>query len=445
MKRLLLLLVTVLAAGPAAAGVTAFVNVNVLPMSSDGVLPAQTVIVEDGTIAAIGDVDSIPVPDGAMVVDGTDRYLMPGLVEMHAHISDADAHELERVLTLFAANGVTTVRGMLGQPSHLQLREELRGARFGPRLITSGPSLNGDSVHSPAQAREFVLQQRQAGFDFLKIHPGLSVAEFDAIAKAARETGMPFVGHVTESVGLRGVLAAGQKTVEHLDGYMEALMPPNADRSGGYGGFFGVLLADQVDTGLIPELVQATIDVGAWNVPTESVFEHLVSAMPVGELLNRPEMQYVPAATLQRWTQARREIQSERGFTPELARRAIEIRRRLIRSLHEAGAGLLLGSDAPQLFNVPGYALHDELALMVESGLSSIAALRAGTVLPAAFLGTNTGSVAPGRDADLVLLDANPLVDISNSRRVNGVMLRGSWYGPVELGNRLDALIQERD
>ena len=157
MKRFLLILAGLVTIDVAGAASTAFVNVNVVPMSSETVIAGQTVIVENDVIAAIGDVDSVPVPEEATVVDGTDRYLIPGLAEMHAHVPGWGSGELERVLTLFAARGVTTMRGMLGGPSHLALREDLlEGEVFGPRLITSGPSLNGNSVSGAADGERKV-------------------------------------------------------------------------------------------------------------------------------------------------------------------------------------------------------------------------------------------------------------------------------------------------
>lgn len=445
LKPRLTLFVILMAGASFAGATTAFVNVNLLPMSTDGIIAGQTVIVDDGMIMLVGDVESIPVPEGALVVDGTDRYLMPGLVEMHAHVPAVGGEELDRVLTLFVANGVTTMRGMLGHPSHLVLRQELIDGRFGPRLITAAPSLNGETVSTPEQGRRLVSAYHEAGYDFLKIHPGLSPAEFAAIANASKAVGMSFSGHVTESVGLEGVLAAGMTTIDHLDGYLESLMPHDADPSGGYGGFFGVLLADQVDDARIPEIVQATVAAGTWNVPTESLFEQLVSPAPVDSLVNRPEMRFVTRETLEQWVQARQQLQGERGFSPELALRAIAIRRELIRSLYEAGAGLLLGSDAPQIFNVPGFSLHDELKLLVTSGLPPIAALQTGTMTAAGFLGTNTGIIEVGRDADLVLLDASPLDDISNSRRIHGVMVRGTWFSSAELEDRLSRFDPNRE
>ncbi len=247
MKRLPFATLILLCAMIARAEPAAFINVNVIPMTSATVVAAQTVVVSDGRIVAVGDVETIPVPEDAIVVDGTDRYLLPGLAEMHAHVPNIGTDYLDRVLTLFVANGVTTVRGMLGRPAHLTLREQLSdGDRFGPRLITSGPSLNGNTVKGPADAERKVRAQRAAGYDFIKLHPGLSADEYAAIATTAAEIGIPFAGHVPVAVGVEGALAADMATIDHLDGYMESLVPANTDSSGGYGGFFGVLLVDQI-------------------------------------------------------------------------------------------------------------------------------------------------------------------------------------------------------
>ncbi len=446
MRRIPLLFLSLLFAATASAGSTAIINVNVVPMTSDTVITAQTVVAADGRIVAIGDVEQIPVPEDADVVDGTDRFLIPGLAEMHAHVPDTGTDYLDRVLTLFVANGVTTIRGMLGRPSHLTLRQQLRdGNRFGPRLITSGPSLNGNTVKGPADAERKVRAQHAAGYDFIKIHPGLSAEEYAAIAATTAELEMPFGGHVPVAVGVEGALAADMATIDHLDGYMAALMPADSDSSGGYGGFFGVLLVDQIIEERIPAIAAKTAAGATWNVPTQALIEHLVSDVSPTELANRPEMRYMPEETVARWVQAKEQQLAERGFDARIGARAIEVRRDLILALHEAGAGLLLGSDAPQVFNVPGFSLHHELAFLVAAGLTPFEALQTGTTAVAEFLGTNTGVVEVGRDADLVLLDANPLQDISNSRRVHGVMVRGSWYSAADLAERLAAFESQPD
>lgn len=420
----------------AVADSTAFVNVNLIAMTDESVLPAQTVIVTDGRIVAIGAVTDTVLPEDAAVVDGTDRYLMPGFAEMHGHITDTAATSLDRVLGLYLANGITTVRGMLGRPSHLELRERILAHEvLGPRLITSGPSFNGNSVSSPAQAVEMVQAQHAAGYDFLKIHPGLSRAEFLAIADIANKIGIRFAGHVPSDVGVPDALAAGIASIDHLDGYMETLISPHEDPSGGLGGFFGLQLAGAADESRIAPIAAATAAAGVWNVPTESLFEHTANDVAPEDIADWPEMKYANRSTVEQWVRAKRDLRSDRDFDPAVATRAIELRRSLILALHEAGAGLLLGSDSPQRFNVPGFALHRELSYLVASGLTPYAALKTGTVNVAEFFAVSDerGTIEVGKVADLVVLDENPLEDIDNSRRVHGTMLRGRWVSHPEL------------
>jgi imidazolonepropionase-like amidohydrolase len=414
----------------ATADSTAFVNVNVIAMSDDSISPAQTVVVSGDRIVAIGDVETTILPDDAKIVDGTDRFLLPGLVEMHGHVTSTTADSLDSLLGLFVANGVTTVRGMLGRPAHLDLRQRILDQDvLGPRLITSGPSFNGDSVNSAAQAVAMVRAQFKAGYDFLKIHPGLTHEEFMAIADAANELGIPFAGHVPSDVGVPDALAAGIHTIDHLDGYMQMLISPNEDPSGGLGGFFGLLLAEIADETRIKAAAQATAAAGVWNVPTEALFEHMANDVSPEDIGNWPEMKYASRATVSGWVRQKRDLMDDPSVSPEVTMRAIELRRQLILELHRAGAGLLLGSDSPQRFNVPGFALHRELEYLVAAGLTPFDALRTGTVNPAVFFGTesDSGTIEVGKIADLVLLDHNPLSDINNIRRVHGTMLRGRW------------------
>jgi imidazolonepropionase-like amidohydrolase len=438
MRRFPYLVIFLVIAQASSAEPTAFINVNVVPMSSDVVIEQQTVVVANGLIKAIGPVDHVPIPKGSTVIDGTDRYLMPGLAEMHAHVPDVDTSELDRYFSLYVANGVTTIRGMLGRSSHLGLRRDLnKGDVFGPRLVTSGPSLNGRSVSGALHARELVEEQHAAGYDFIKVHPGLSSAEFEALAETANSLDIPFAGHVPVAAGVRRALELNMATIDHLDGYFAALLPASSDGSGGYGGFFDVLLADELDSDQIVELARATAAAGTWNVPTEVLIEQYVNATPVAELRNRPEMRYMPRETVQRWSDSKVEALAENDFDPEVAALAIEFRRRLILELQRAGAGLLLGSDSPQVFNVPGFSTHRELDALVAAGLTPYEALSSGTVAVADFLGSNAGIVAVGREADLVLLNDNPLTDIRNSRRIHGVMLRGAWHSAAALERRI--------
>ena len=302
MRRFIVLLAGLLAASVVSAQTTAFVNVNVVPMTSETVIGQQTVVVNNGVIAALGSVDETPIPKGAKVIDGTDRFLMPGLAEMHAHVPAASSDDLDRNFSLYVANGVTTIRGMLGQPSHIDLRERLNnGTVFGPRLVTSGPSFNGRSVAGANQAREMVRDQHRSGYDFVKIHPGLTAEEFEAVAETANELGMPCAGHVPVAVGVARALQLGMATIDHLDGYFAALLPVGSDGFGGYGGFFDVMLAAELDAERIPEIARATAEAGTWNVPTEVLVEVRINATPIAELRSQPGMRYMPKDTVERW------------------------------------------------------------------------------------------------------------------------------------------------
>jgi imidazolonepropionase-like amidohydrolase len=434
-------------AAPAQAREIAFVDVDVIPMDRERILEGQTVIVRDGRIARMGPSASVRAPAGALVVDGRGKYLMPGLSEMHAHIPSPQGGEaaIDRTLFLYLAGGVTTIRGMLGHPRHLELRTQAeRGEILSPRIVTSGPSLNGTSAPTAEAARRMVEEQKAAGYDFLKLHPGLSRAAFDAMDEAADRAGIPFSGHVSADVGLRRALAAKYASIDHLDGYVEALTGRdtwNPEESG----LFGVRLGNEIREEGMAELAAATRAGGVWNVPTQTLMEHLTSPEDPEAMARRPEMRYMPPATVAQWVQAKRDFQRQSGFTPEGAERYIQARRRLIKALHDAGAGLLLGSDAPQQWNVPGFSVARELRFLVDAGLTPYQALETGTRNPAVFLDVEDewGTVAEGRAADLILLDSNPLRDIAAVSDPAGVMVRGRWLPRADIRNRLDAIAAE--
>jgi imidazolonepropionase-like amidohydrolase len=425
-------------------GTFAFVDVSVVPMDRERVVRNQTVIVRDGGIAHMGPSATVRVPTGATTIDGSGRYLMPGLTEMHAHIPSPQQGEdtIERTLFLYLAGGVTTIRGMLGHPRHLELRAAAeRHEILSPRIYTSGPSFNGNSAPTPEVAGRMVEEQHAAGYDLVKLHPGLSRDVFDAIVETADRVGIPFAGHVSADVGLHHALASGYHSIDHLDGYMEAL----AGHAGGWNaqesGWFGLAYVDQVDPDRIRELAAITRGAGVWNVPTQSLMEHLLGPDSPEAMARWPEMRYMPEATVRQWTERTRAMRGNPDATRARLDRYIEVRRQIIRALHEAGAGLALGSDAPQMWNVPGFAIHRELRMLVESGLSPFDALATGNRDAARMLGAGDwGTIAVGQAADLVLLDANPLEDMGNAGRIAGVMTRGWWLPRNELDRRLEAV-----
>lgn len=412
---------------------TAFVGVSLLPMDREAVVPNQTVIVSSQKIAWVGSADAAKVPDGATRIDGKGKFLMPALAEMHAHIPGGNAPEstVERVLFLYVANGVTTIRGMLGDPRHLSYRSSVAsGAVLGPRIYTSGPSFNGTTAATRELAVDAVVQQKQMGYDLLKIHPGVPREAFDALAAKATELKIPFAGHVPAQVGLQRAIEARYRSIDHLDGYVEALTTkPESSQ------FFGVNLVNDVDESKLPALVKATAAASVWQVPTQVLLDNLLNDVPVDELAARPEMRYVlNQGEIQKWIGQK---QSFAKYAQTDRQKFLALRRRIIKALHDGGVPFALGSDAPQWWNVPGFSVHRELRSLVDAGLTPYQALRTGTQSIGVYLGTTDGVVAAGRRADLMLLDANPLQDIGNSARIAGVVVNGRWLSKADIDKRL--------
>jgi hypothetical protein len=410
-------------------------RVSVIPMDRERVLADHTVLVRDGRIAEIGPAGRITVPSSATRVDGQGQYLMPALAEMHAHVpSGPAAGQAERVLFLYVANGIGTIRSMLGDPSHFQLRQRAgRGEIVAPTMYLSGPSFSGQTVQTPDDATERVLEQKRAGYDLLKIHPGVQRPVFDALAAASGRESIRFAGHVPVDVGLQRALDTRYWTIDHLDGYVEALARPGAPEAQ----LFGINLVDHVDESRLPSLVAATRAAGTWNVPTQILLEHWYGPEDPDTMRKWPEMRYANPAEVDQWVATKRKFTE--AYSADHRARYLALRRRIIKALHDGGAGLLLGSDAPQTWNVPGFSVHREIATYVAAGLTPYQALATGTRNIAEHLGTldRTGTVEAGKRADLVLLDGNPLQDISNTSRIAGVMIGGRWISRADIDRRL--------
>ena len=407
-----------------------FRSVNVIPMDVERVLPNQVVVVKDGKITAIGSGKKIKWSKTAFVIDGKGKYLLPGLAEMHAHVPPIDdLQPMKEVLLLFVANGVTTIRGMLGHLRHLELRSKIQtGEILGPYFITSGPSLNGNTVKSPQQADSTVRNQKEAGYDFLKLHPGLTLENFNAIVKTAKEVNIPFAGHVSFDVGIWRAIEAGYATIEHLDGFIEGLLPESVISNEQQNGLFGMFVADKADTNRIIKLMKALHDKNIWVVPTQSLAERWFAPVKAETLLAEPEMKYMSKNTLNIWTTNKNTLMNNPKYDSAGIQRFISLRKKLINSCHKNGVGLLLGSDAPQVFDVPGFSVHHELKYMVDAGLTPYEALCMGTKNVGLFLNQpDRGIIKPGAIADLVLLNGNPLTDIRQSKNIEGIMLKGQW------------------
>jgi len=417
-------------------------NVNIVDVQQAAIHYGNQVVIDSGLIIKIT-AQAIDPEGYTNLIDGENMFLMPGLAEMHAHIPgpNTSRERLEETLFLYLSNGITTIRGMLGDPMHLELKKEVvDGDVLGPRIFTSSPSLNGNSVPTPEEARSKVTAYADAGYDFLKIHPGIQRNVFDTLVATAREHNIPLAGHVPVDVGIRHALQSKFASIDHIDGYLEGLVPANKRLDPTSNGFFGYNFTDETDVSLIGELVSMTREKQVWIVPTQSLFERWFAPADVDELLAQPEMKYMPASTLEQWRN--RKIQStgpDSGFDPEKWERFINIRRQLLKALHDGGHGMILGSDAPQLFNVPGFSIHHEIQGMLRAGLNPVQILATGTYQPARYFNqTNVfGQVQEGFEADLILLSKNPFSNIENLKEIEGVFARGRWLDKKMIENRL--------
>jgi imidazolonepropionase-like amidohydrolase len=403
---------------PALAETVIFRNANVISMTSQKVDKNRTVLVENGRITST---DFKPkYPKGAKVVDATGKYLMPGLAEMHGHVPPVNApnNQTEDVLFLYVANGITTVRGMLGNPGQLELRQKANSSQIvSPTLYLAGPSFNGNSVNSPQEAIDKVRAQKKEGWDLLKIHPGLTLAEYDALARTAAEEKIRFGGHVPAEVGLVHAIEMGQETFDHIDGYVEHLQGDKGP----------------VDEKALAAIVKKSKDAGVWIVPTSALWEVLFNTIPLETLTKYPELKYAPPGAVEAWSTAynRRLSQVPR----EAAKNTIDNRVTILRALHQGGVKILMGTDAPQQFSVPGFSLHRELLRMRDAGMSNYEILKSGTVNVGDYFKTTDsfGTIEKGKRADLVLLEANPLDDIANVSKIAGVMVRGKWLSRSDI------------
>ncbi len=439
-----------------ADSVFAFTNVSVLPMDRNRELRNQTVVVAGGRIAALGPTGEIAIPAGARRIEGRGKFLMPGLAEMHAHVQgpqapNADAMNRD-IMFLYVANGITTIRAMLGAPNQLVLRDQLkRGVALGPTMYVAAPSLNGQTAPDAETAARLVKAHKDAGYDLLKIHPGLTRAPYDAIVKTARDVGITWAGHVSTQVGVEHVLATKQSTIDHLDGYIEAAASQDI-RNAMMSQPSTVNLAQlyrSVTDERIRELARRTKAAGTWNVPTMFLWESFFQPGTPEEWAQREEMKYAPRQWVRNWIDQKKQrvsLDARNGLSPADAALHISLRRKMLKALADEGAPLLMGTDSPQMFNVPGFALHRELGVALESGLTPYQILESGTRNVGRYVAQDLkqngsfGTVAVGSRADLVLLDANPLDDLRNLSRRAGVMVRGRWISRSEIEKGLEEL-----
>ncbi|KAB3534384.1 amidohydrolase family protein [Alkaliphilus pronyensis] len=385
------------------ANTIVFQNVNIITMTDDKVLENYSVVIKDDLIAEIGKFETVTIPEDAKIIEGEGKYLMPGLVDMHVHLFSYTGEE-----NLYLANGVTSVQNMWGHPRTIMQRDFNNRRLTGPRIFTTGPLMDGPNpihqgslvLETPEEARKAVISVQTQGYDAVKVYEKLTIEVYEEIMKTADEIGIKVVGHVPRQVGIRKVLELGQDSIEHLSGYSESNIENEAEM---------------------------TVENNVWNTPTLAIIHILKEENEIEGL------EYINPETIEIWRNIRLSLKYDID---------LETGQNFVRIIHEKGGKLLAGTDANNPFVVPGFSLHSELEYLAGAGLTPYEVLKTVTYNPAEFLGQldKLGTVEEGKKADLILLSKNPLVDVKNTRTLEGTMVRGVWLTNESLQEELKKL-----
>jgi imidazolonepropionase-like amidohydrolase len=446
----------------------AIVHATVIDVERGTKLPAQTIIIRDRRIVALSADAEARIPSGARVIDATGKFVIPGLWDMHVHAAGPVVERL--FFPVLAANGVTGVRDMWGRfdwYDSTRARVE-RGDLVGPRLVGSGHILDGAPAIWPGsigvanadEARRVVDSLAAGGAAFIKVYSRLTPDELRAIADQARQRGLPFAGHVPSLVAVGEASDLGMKSIEHLQlltnacsrdeeamraDYAAAVASPRGwDSAAVISRAQTRRMLDTFDPVRCRALAERLKRNGTWMVPTMTVLRS-IAYLDDSTLADDPRMAYIP-----RWFSGSWNPKNDfrfRMLTPAdwaLRKEVFGAQQRIVRLLHDAGVPFLAGTDLSNPYIFPGFSLHDELAHLVRAGFSPLEALQAATLNPARFLGVtdSLGTIAAGKLADLVVLDADPLADIANSARVHAVVLDGRL---LDAGAREELLASARD
>jgi imidazolonepropionase-like amidohydrolase len=446
---------------------TAFIHVNVVPMTNAIVIEDQTVLIEGDRIVAVGPGRRVSIPENATIIDGGGAYLMPGLADMHMHTrQDWESDEWPVFpLLLYLANGVTTIRDF--GPSGKDLTYALRwreqidaGTRIGPRIYTSGKILFVSPLGDP---KGLVHENHDLGFDFLKLYSYLAPEDFHEALTAAKELGMYSAGHVPYAIGLESTLAEGMNEIAHVEELLFEFIEYDKDSQ---------LDPDEWITYLVGSAVQqfdisADLDSSDFNrrhaETMTRIIEQLHSAgAPVcttlvvddviqlklfqsQTFLDRPGSRYLPVGYLDLFRRGEEKHQLQFRGVEDLAAFKNNFDRWILVRLHQAGIPLLLGTDSGTggMGIVPGFSIHDELRILVENGFSPYESIATGTANAAAVIERmvgegDFGAIEVGKRADLLLVNRNPLEDVSAIRDLRGVMAAGRWYSREALDQMIE-------
>jgi hypothetical protein len=424
-------------------------HVTVVDVGTGKELPDQTVVLQGDRILSVEAFDAAKPPQGH-VVDAHGGFLIPGLWDMHVHIQDLED------LPLYIANGVTGVRLMFGSKNTPSLRAKLATAPVTPEIIVGSAIVDGDPpvwegsiiVNKPDEARRTVDEIKASGADFVKIYNGIPRDAYFALADEARKQNIPFVGHLPYQVRASEASDAGQRSIEHLDGIAIACSKREPSiikelRPLHYLEKMNLVAEafNSFDAAQCEALLAQFRRNGTWQVPTLTVHRGM-AFLNDGHFTSDLRLVYMSGEVRSRWRPENDfRFRRWRPAEFELHRQTFTADKKLVGTLFRAGVPLLAGTDAMNPFCMPGFSLHDELALLVESGLTPLAALQSATVRPAEFLGRaeDLGIIAAGKHANLVLLSADPLADIHNTTQIQAVWLQGKYFDHAALDQLLEA------
>lgn len=445
----------------------AITHVAVVNPSETSTHPDTTVLITKERIVEVGPSNSVKVPHGAMVVDASGKFLIPSLWDMHVHTENA-----ERDFPMFIANGILGVRNMAGVAKDVfRWREETAaGKMLGPQIVAAGPLIDGPEpahpehaipVRNAADAKHAVQSLKVMGADFIKVYEGVPRDAYFAIAEESKKVGLPFVGHLPGSVRVVEASNAGQRSLEHgayLSGgstyedeaiKQEASGPDVMEEAQRTGNFSlipediakkGSELLDHLSSERLAQLYKTFAKNGTYLTPT-LVVQH--ARVYVDDISKTPDARnkYITRTELEAW-KPENDMFSKYRTSRYIAYQKREYKETLkgIKLAQQLGVQLLAGTDVVAPWTYPGFSLHDELGLLVESGLTPLEALRTATINPAQFFGMkDEGTIAPGMKANLVLLDADPRENIANTKKISSVIVRGTLFTRNQLDGLLNA------
>lgn len=431
-------------------------HVSVVDVSAGKLLGRQTVVVENGRITSVTPESSAKAPVGARLIDGTGKFLIPGLWDMHVHAAWPGLDSM--FAPLFVANGVTGVREMYGSPFVIAAwKHNYQTGAPWPRMIGSGHILDGPKPFWPGstvaanaeEAKAAVDKLHAGGADFIKVYTKLPRDAYFAALDEAKRIGTYCAGHVPDAVTVSEASDHGQRSVEHLTGVAlecskdadvlraeraAAAADTSANLMKVWLGQSKRILATQ-DPKRAADLYARLARNHTWQVPTLTVLRSM-SSMNDSVFTNDPRTKYMPEQIVDGWDW--KHDFRFRSRTPEdweNGKQMFKLSMQIVGAMNKAGVPMMAGTDMLNPFTFPGFSLHDELVNLTEAGLSPAEALRAATLNPAIFMNAtdSLGTVEKGKRADLVLLGANPLDDIHNTQKVNAVVLNGRLYDRAAL------------